>query len=137
MGVDACIFAEQANKCFYFDRKHNYLTRWWHTGGNIKDPVADYITDRLDQGRILAEDARYLAEVNIREWTLMDALNPVEAFIHPNDHRVYWNILILQFINEHPNDQFFVISDHDSPDMHDYIKEHGTIEWEPPDEFKR
>lgn len=137
MGVDACIFADQANKYFYFDRKHNYLTRWWHKGGYIKDPVADYITDRLDQGPILAEDARYLAEVNIREWALVDALNPVEGFIHPNDHRVYWNKMILQFINEHPNDHFFVISDHDSPNMHDYIKEHGTIEWKPPDEFKR
>lgn len=134
MGVDARIFAKKANKCFYFDRKHNYLTRWWYKGGGIKDPVANYITDRLEQGSILAADARYLAEVNIREWHMTDLLNPIEAISRPNDHRVYWNVMILQFVNEHPNDQFFVISDHDSPNMHDYIEKHGTIKW-PSDDF--
>lgn len=137
MGVDARIFAKNANKCFYFDRQHNYLTRWWvKDGSDLKDPVADYIVDRLCQGSVLAEDARYLAEVNIREWAFTDVLDPIQALSRPNDHRVYWNIQITKFIKEHPNDQFFVISDHDDPSMHDYIKENGTVEWEPPNDFK-
>ena len=112
MGVDAFIFATKAKKCFYFDRKYNYVAY-------VYEPVYEDLLDKISNKiPINNEQANYIADANIDYW------NNSETDSH---HRVIWNKLIKQFIEMCPNDLFLIHSDHDTEPYysHDVIRNEG------------
>lgn len=107
MGTDAFLFAERSKRCFYFDRKTNFMSY-------ESDDHFDELKDRLnDKERISALEVIWMCNFNI-----------------VRKHRAAWNRDIMRFVVRTPDyhtERFFVVSDHDSPYSHDVIEEGGYV----------
>jgi hypothetical protein len=119
MGIDAFIFAHKARKCFYFDRVKNIAR-------GAVDMADEEPYDRLRDPtrRVPLDLLKEIAQASIQYWkTATD-----EGLIDDNTHRVRWCELIIKFAEQYPDDTFFVVTDHDSPDCHEIRRGEGYDE---------
>jgi hypothetical protein len=106
MGVDAWIFDESSQECFYFDRLWNI--RGWES--DVAE--AEGLYGRL-HGNELPGEPR--STVSARE-----VLRLMEICIRDSPNSAYWCEKIKAFVEARPFGRFFVRSDHDSdyaPDL--------------------
>lgn len=116
MGVDAAIFAANAKRYFYFDRRRNLMPCL--CGGDLS-PTLRAILETLYE-----HDPDALVPAK----SLLLFLKHAEA-CDPNG----WRPLIRQFVEAHPDDLFFVLHDHDADERHwsFYAESNGFEEWRP------
>lgn len=120
MGVDSSIFAKDSKRSFYFDRDRNF--RVWDLEWDDKKYAE--IKSKLDRHvPVTSDEVIYMAEKNITYWETQET----------QEYRANWNRSIIKFVKEHPNDNFMVYTDHESPDSHDISKVGGYTEWEDKD----
>ena len=117
MGVDASIFACTSKKYYYFDRVYNLDLR----GTDVDDNLYRDIAERLFSGEpVAAIDALYLCDVVERYWSGQPGRD---------GDRALWAQSIRDFIQHHPDDMFFVATDHGSPSSYEIEDEGGYTEY--------
>ncbi len=120
MGADSSIFDRRTKTRYYFDRDSNYRYA-------AESDRALELVKKLDQGEteypgsLNQAEVIELAKLNIEYW---------KAKGEHDAHRITWNENIIAFAQTSPRGKFFVVSDHQSPDCHDY-EDRGYIEWVP------
>lgn len=116
MGVDAGIFAKKAKKYFWFDRLYN-IERFFELDDQELVLQLDSIKHDLmekDNKLVGYQIIRFL-KFNIEAWIA----GPQEDRYHAE-----WVKQIIEFVEAHPDDNFFVATDH--TDAYDLIGEmHG------------
>jgi hypothetical protein len=118
MGVDAIIVASKAKRFFYFDRVYNFVS---YSKEHDEDPVYAEALKHYEL-KLTRSHVLHMACKNIEAWS-----------VRPEDnHRVQYNRNIIKFANSVGTDEeFYVITDHDSPNFHDAIRTLGLVEWIP------
>lgn len=106
MGTDACIFAKKAKAFYYFDRFFNLMCF-------VSDEPYEQITHRKlsEANPATAEEVKYVCRKNIEYWGEAGS---------QNSYKAEWNKRIIDFVNEFPNDEYFVVTDNEDPSCWDY-----------------
>lgn len=107
MGVDACIFAMQSKKYFYFDRLSNIEKYWDMQHGEYDECSLTYDLLRKKKGTSYLKTLKFL-ELTLAIWLKKEAAKEVEP--HSG-----WIVDMIKFVKAHPQDEFMVVTDHDDP----------------------
>ena len=123
MGADSSIFDKKSKRFYYFDRDYNFRAGSGHPDANtIVEKLNNQDDDTLEYDTITADEVIRLATLNMVFW---------EAQGTKDWHRVNWNRSIMAFARAFPDGEFFVVSDHQSPNAWE-IEDRGYTAWEPP-----
>lgn len=121
MGVDASLFARKAKMYVDVDRHLNlhlffYLDEYEKSVGEKEIEFLNEIWDGLTHQKSMGYDElKYLLESNIK----------VGEMENKYANHKYWNQVALKFIEKYPNDEYFLVSDHEEPSHYDYMKKYS------------
>lgn len=122
MGTDATLFARRARRAVYLDRLYD-----WRPHGEAGEVLYDKLRGRCrGDGKASADDLIKLCGILMGE----EAAAAVTDGEVRNGKSWLWQTCIA-FAKEHPNDQFFVQSDHDEPTWWDIEERGGYTTWDP------
>ena len=117
MGVDAGIFAKQAQRYFWFDRLYNIRAYWDTDLSNEEHAFLEHVWCEIQRqdNRLTSEQILRFLKANIYAW------NNAEESQRYHARNVQG---MIEFINAHPGDHFFVSADDN--DAYDLIGDmHG------------
>jgi hypothetical protein len=128
MGVDATLFARAARRAVYLDRLH-----YWRLADPLDrdGPEALALYDKLrgtskGDGKATAEDL-----IKLCEFLIEDELEACRGGMAPRNSKVWLWKACIAFAQEHPDDEFFIQSDHDDPTWWDIRDEGKYVVWDP------
>jgi hypothetical protein len=122
MGTDATLFARRARRAVYLDRLYD-----WRPHGEAGEVLYDKLRGRCrGDGKASADDLIKLCGILMGE----EAAAAVTDGDVRNEKSWLWQTCIA-FAKEHPNDQFFIQSDHDEPTWWDIEERGGYTTWDP------
>jgi hypothetical protein len=114
MGVDASMFAKKAKKYLYFDREYNLKAHWDMDDMNESDfQLQDNLFQEMKDCWLSNGDVIYYLKENIE---LAEEVK--------EDCKVIWSKRLLEFVEECPDDHFFIRnSNQDMYDLYDIYTE--------------
>jgi hypothetical protein len=122
MGTDATLFARRARRAVYLDRLYD-----WRPHGEAGEVLYDKLRGRCrGDGKASADDLIKLCGILMGE----EAAAAVTDGEVRNEKSWLWQTCIA-FAKEHPNDRFFIQSDHDEPTWWDIEERGGYTTWDP------
>jgi hypothetical protein len=122
MGVDATLFARKARRAVYLDRLH-----YWRPDDDKAESVYGKLRSQNAANLATAVELESLCRTLITE----EAADTV-AGADPNRNQKTWLWEVcIRFAQEHPDDEFFIVTDHDWPDSHDIAKRGSYVVWDP------
>jgi hypothetical protein len=122
MGVDATLFARKARRAIYLDRLY-----YWMPDDDKAQVVYGKLRAMNAAKLVTADELQLLCRALIAEEAAETAAGEDPD---RNQKTWLWKVCI-RFAQEHPDDEFFIATDHDWPDSYD-IAQRGSYEfWDP------